>query len=277
VSDSPTASVILPAHNEADNIVATLEALTADAGPGELEIVVVCNGCTDDTAEVAATVPGVRVEQIETPSKLAALRTGDRVATVFPRIYLDADIRLPTATVRALAEALSDDAALVAGVPGRMDLSDSGRLVSLFYEFRDRLPVYAAGGIGAGVYALSRTGRARFDDWPDLRSGDDQFIRRLFAPHERATLPDHATLIEPPPDLRSVIRRGVRTRKGNTRLSAGAAGRDLPPPPPGRLTALREAARTPRGIASACVFIAVTVIVRVRVRLGRTSDDWIAR
>src|SRR5262245_58336894 len=44
------ASVVIPAHNEARVIERGLSSLLEGARPGELEIVVVCNGCTDDTA-----------------------------------------------------------------------------------------------------------------------------------------------------------------------------------------------------------------------------------
>lgn len=273
----PVASVVIPAHNEGSGIADTLSSLTRDARPGELQVVVVCNGCTDDTASVAAGTAGVDVVEIAEPSKLAALRAGDAHATAFPRVYLDADIRLSTDAVRELAAALDQPGALVGGIPGELDLSRTSGLVTLFYEFRNRLPVFADGGIGAGVYALSEHGRARFDVWPDLRSGDDQFIFRLFSPEERVTVRGHRTSVQPPSTLRAVIRRGVRTRRGNRRLSSGAAGRDLPPPPAGRLEALKDAVRTPRGIASAAVFITVTAIVRVRARFGRGGGDWLAR
>lgn len=278
MSTSPAvASVVIPAHNEAEGIARTLETLTRDAHVGEFEIVVVCNGCSDATAQVAASVPGVEVVEIAEPSKLAALRAGDERAVSFPRVYLDADILVPTETVRALAQALSGEEALVGGVPGRLDLRATRGLVKLYFEFRQRLPVFHDGGIGAGVYALSERGRSRFDVWPDLRSGDDQFIFRLFSSEERITLSEHHTVVEPPSSLRAVVRRGVRTARGNARLSAGAAGRDLPAPPAGRRVALRDAARSPRGIASAAVFIAVTAVVRLRARFGRGGGDWLAR
>ena len=46
-------SVIIPAHNEERVIARTLEAMVAGASPGELEIIVVANGCSDATADVA--------------------------------------------------------------------------------------------------------------------------------------------------------------------------------------------------------------------------------
>lgn len=268
------AAIIIPAHNESLGISRTLRAVTRGATEGEFEIVVVCNGCTDDTASVASSFPGVDVIEIPEASKLAALRAGDKRATVFPRVYLDADIALPTDAVRSIAAELERPEVLVAGVPGRMDLSEAPLPVALFYEFRERLPVFAHGIIGSGNYALSEDGRARFLEWPDLRSGDDQFIFRLFEPHERATVSDHQTTVLPPADLRAVIRRGVRTSRGNRNLTGGAAGRPLAAREAGRAEALRNSLRSPRGVLSAVVFISVYAVIRLRALLGPGGSDW---
>ena len=46
-------SVVIAAHNEEDVLGRCLDALLRGSRPTELEIVVVCNGCTDRTADVA--------------------------------------------------------------------------------------------------------------------------------------------------------------------------------------------------------------------------------
>ena len=62
---SARASVVIPAHDEERGIARTLRSLEGGFAPGDLEIVVVCNGCTDRTAEtVRATFPHVRVLEI---------------------------------------------------------------------------------------------------------------------------------------------------------------------------------------------------------------------
>ena len=72
-------SVIIPAYNEASVIDRCLSAMLADARPGELEIVVVANNCSDDTA-ARARRHGELVKVVETPigSKIHALNLGDR-------------------------------------------------------------------------------------------------------------------------------------------------------------------------------------------------------
>ena len=89
-------SVVIAAHNEAAVIGTCLDALIAP----DIDITVVANGCSDNTAAVAASRPGVRVIDLPAPGKSAALNAGDAVAVGFPRAYLDADIPLTAADMR---------------------------------------------------------------------------------------------------------------------------------------------------------------------------------
>ncbi|MDI5941629.1 glycosyltransferase, partial [Micromonospora sp. DH15] len=86
---------MIAAHDEANVIGGCLDALLADADTDagvELDVVVVANGCTDDTARVAAARPGVRVVELAEAGKAHALNAGDAVVRGFPRFYLDAAV-----------------------------------------------------------------------------------------------------------------------------------------------------------------------------------------
>ncbi|WP_205315402.1 glycosyltransferase, partial [Nonomuraea lactucae] len=87
----PIASVVIPAHNEEAVLGAGLAALLGGAEPGEFDVVVVANACSDRTAEVARAA-GVRVVETPTGGKAGALRLGDAACRAFPRLYLDADV-----------------------------------------------------------------------------------------------------------------------------------------------------------------------------------------
>src|SRR3954447_19697398 len=91
----PVVSVVVPAHDEEAVIGRCLDTLLAGARPGELDVVVVANACTDRTAEVAGRA-GVRVLATPKPGKANAIRLGDAECVTFPRIYLDADVELST-------------------------------------------------------------------------------------------------------------------------------------------------------------------------------------
>lgn len=200
-------------------IGACLGALTADARPGELEIVVVCNGCTDSTAAVARSFePAVRTIETPVASKSLALRLGDHAATAFPRLYVDADVLMSAASVRAVAARLREGAALAAAPRIQVDLSAANRAVRAYYAVWTRLPYHLEGMIGSGVYAVSKEGRERFGEFPDLIS-DDGFVRLHFAPQERESVADASFSIRAPERLRDLIRIKVRSQKGAIQLA----------------------------------------------------------
>src|SRR5690242_13796117 len=75
----PKISVVIPAHNEAGYLPRVLAALREEDYPG-LEIVVVCNGCTDDTPEIAHGVCD-RLVVLSQKNLGVARNLGARVAT----------------------------------------------------------------------------------------------------------------------------------------------------------------------------------------------------
>lgn len=83
-----TASIIIPAHNEANVLPATLSRLAADSMAESLEVFVVANACNDSTAatarEFADRLPGLVVIETQTPGKPNALNLGDAAASAFP-------------------------------------------------------------------------------------------------------------------------------------------------------------------------------------------------
>jgi glycosyltransferase involved in cell wall biosynthesis len=230
VADRRLGSVVVPAHDEAGVIERCLTTLLADLPDGLLEVVVVCNGCTDDTAEVVrATGLLVQVVEIEEASKIAALRVGDAVAQSFPRLYLDADVALPGLSARAVLRRLYEDDLLAARPGLRYDLTGCSPLVRRYYAVRVLIPGMLDRLWGAGVYGLSRRGRARFGSWPDL-TGDDLFVDSLFAADEIEVVRTEPVVVSPPRTARglmAVLRRGARA-KAPERRGCDAEGRLLP-------------------------------------------------
>jgi cellulose synthase/poly-beta-1,6-N-acetylglucosamine synthase-like glycosyltransferase len=158
----PIGSVVSPAHNEANVIGRCLSALLRGADRGELDVVVVCHGCSDDTAAVARTAQhSVRVIELDAASKSAALRAGDEAAIAMPRLYLDADEVLSAAAARRVLERLSAGA-VAARPPIRYDSSRSSAPVRSYYRARARIPAVMGSLWRAGVCGLSAAGRARF-------------------------------------------------------------------------------------------------------------------
>jgi glycosyltransferase involved in cell wall biosynthesis len=144
-------SVIIPAHNEEAVIGRSLDALCGDRSAQDIEILVVCNGCTDRTAQIARTFgPMVRVLETEIPSKVNALNLGDQAARSDVRFYVDADVLLRQQAVRTLASRLHGPVLAVAP-HFRMDLAGCSWAVRAFYDINGRLPSSHEGIGGSGV------------------------------------------------------------------------------------------------------------------------------
>lgn len=212
-------SIVVPAYNEATVIGRCLDALLQDGRPGEVEILVVCNGCSDETAEIARSYgEPVRVIETDVPSKTHALNLADAAASGFPRIYMDADVIVSRDSIRKLAASL-DGASVLAAAPRPIDvfLPETSWAVRAYYRFWGALPYIQDGMIAAGVYALSRRGRERFEAFPDLIA-DDGYVRLQFAPQERIQVADAISRVVAPTSLTHLLKIRTRSRMGVMQL-----------------------------------------------------------
>lgn len=105
--DQAVISFIVPAHNEARVIAATLEALHAAARTvaAHYEIVVVDDASTDATAEIAAR-HDARVERVEHRHIAAARNAGAREATGDRFVFVDADTLIDATVLGASLDAM---------------------------------------------------------------------------------------------------------------------------------------------------------------------------
>jgi GT2 family glycosyltransferase len=214
----PYGAIIIPAHNEIAVLGRTLEALSLPLASGRVEVIVACNGCTDGTEKLARSVAGVRVIEVANASKVAALNAGDCATSLWPRLYLDADIELPLPALSATLKALSGEQGLLCARPAfRYDTGGASWLVKAYYRARNRLPQSSASMWGAGVYGLSRTGHQRLGNFPDV-SGDDCFVDRLFEGRERAVLDCLPVTVRTPRSSKALFLTLKRVYRGNSEL-----------------------------------------------------------
>jgi len=203
-------SIVVPAHNESSVIARALDAWVGNPVSDRMDVVVVCNGCTDDTAEIARRFgPTTRVIESEIASKTHALNLGDQISRGFPRIYADADIVITVDAIRALTRRLERGDVLAVAPTPDINLTGCSWLVRKYYDIRSRLPSSREGIGGSGVYALSEEGRKRFTRFPDLIA-DDMYVRLQFKPEERETLPSAKSMVFAPRTISQLI--AVRTR-----------------------------------------------------------------
>lgn len=190
-----TTSVLIPAHNEAGYLPACMEALLA-SDVAAIEVVVICNGCTDATAEIArsyqaqAEARGWRliVLDLVEGGKLNAWNKGEEAASGEVLIYLDADVLVTPPLIGQIAETLHMEAAGYASGMPNVTISGHDAVTRHYTRFWLTTPFMVHGVPGFGVFAMNRAGRARWGAWPDIIS-DDTYARLNFTPDERLRVP----------------------------------------------------------------------------------------
>jgi glycosyltransferase involved in cell wall biosynthesis len=196
---TPAISVIVCAHNEARYLPACLHSLLAQSRLPD-EILVVNNASTDETAAVAAQIPGVRVVDEPRKGLVVAREAGRRAAGGDLLVYLDADCRAPLTWLARVERRFARDPRLLAisGPYRYYDWDWWGRLLlraydvtlapatQLLVKYLLRIgTVFYGGNFAVRREALDRIGG--FDTSIDFHGEDTNLGRRLFA-HGRVRL-----------------------------------------------------------------------------------------
>lgn len=214
-------TVIIPAHNEEAVIASCLDSLAAWRRGSDLRvaIIVVCNGCADQTATVARKTGAADVIEIGTASKVLGIDLGLSKAAPGPVMVMDADVRLRGAGPEALLGALHHPEVFAAAPVAEMDYSSGASwAVRAFYRLWFSLPYVNEGMVGCGVYVLSEAARERIGLLPEVIA-DDGFVRACFAPAERCRVDDVVAVVRAPRTLRDLIRIKTRSRLGSYQLA----------------------------------------------------------
>jgi glycosyltransferase involved in cell wall biosynthesis len=260
------AVIIIPAHNEEAVLADSLNCLLEGLEETVAEVVVVCNGCTDGTAEVARQfAPRVGVTELEYASKTAALNAGDAWSDAYPRVYMDADVAISGASMTALLETLSHSDVVAAQPERVVDTTKSAVAVRIYYAVALALHGHEPGDVGGGVYAMTEKGRSRFGAFPPIIA-DDAYARAHFASDEITVVTDTTSTVRAPRATGDLIKVGARSRLGMLELHAkypslwkvkGASRQSL---------AAKIARLPPRLWPLLPVYIALTMLIRLRAR-----------
>jgi glycosyltransferase involved in cell wall biosynthesis len=264
---------VIPAHNESMVIGRLLSKLVPTGPVPDLDIIVVANGCTDNTAEIARSFgPNVRVICLSAASKYLAMVAGDRAASSFPRIYVDADVELGLADVLALDAELRKPGVLAA-VPTRvLPLDGCPWPVRCYYDIWSRLPQVRHGLFARGAVAVNEAGHRRITSLPPLMA-DDLAASLSFSPAERRIAANAAVIYHPPRRLADLLRRRVRAVTGVAQIERNG---QAPPStertrPADLMMILHD---NPAAAPRLAVFVAVTVIARLAARRAIGRGDY---
>ncbi|GAA2420487.1 glycosyltransferase [Actinomadura vinacea] len=126
----PPVSLIVPAYNEEAGIAATIGSLLDTDYPGPVEVIVVDDGSTDRTAEIASSftgIPGVRLIGKPNGGKPSALNTGIAHARADIMVLVDGDTVFQRDTIGNLVAPMADPR--VGAVSGNTKVANRGGII----------------------------------------------------------------------------------------------------------------------------------------------------
>jgi len=224
----PAVTVLVAAHNEEDNIAKRIENLLASDYPEDkLEIVVVCDGCSDRTVPMAQSYRDVKVLDLPRRGKASAINEGVCHASGEVIVFADARQRFAPDAIRRLVSILvCSGAGAVGGELVLIDREGAPRAMGAYWAYEKllrRLEAYVDSPLqcSGAIYAIRRE---HFVPMPEGLVLDDMWVplhvmRRgyliLFDPLAKAfdTVTD---------TYDREFRRKVRTLAGNYQLMFAA-------------------------------------------------------
>ncbi|SLN67523.1 N-glycosyltransferase [Falsiruegeria litorea R37] len=254
------ATILIPAHDEAEVIGRTLWFLSRGLRLDDFQVIVIANGCSDATAARArAALPQARIIETEQAGKCHALNLGYAAAnTQAPIVCMDADLDVTAESVTALVAAVSDQDAMAACGKMKVDTAHASALVRAFYQGWRSNPYFDRGKFG-GLFAVSASGAARVFPLPDV-TADDEYVRRSFGEGQVATVPGCTFVARSPATLGAL----VNIRRRSLRGAREVAKLGLPSPERiRRFRMLGRALSSPREALPIAVFLAVVTWVRL--------------
>ena len=271
-------SIVIPAHDEAQVLARSLRAVLDQDFDGCVDVVVVANGCRDDTAAVARSFIGekgeprrsLRVYELDIAGKAAALNKGDAEKRFACTMYLDADVVLSPRAVAAVYRELHAAGAPYASPQLRIAPSDSP-VTRAYGRVWSRVPYVQKRVRGVGCFAVSADGRARWDEYPNLLA-DDRFVRLHFEAEEQGVVEEAAYIWPLPEGLRELVRVRARWLLGNRELRRKRP--DLAERDDRRYEGLALfVVRNPGSWADVAVFMAVYALAFLRMWVKQSKGD----
>jgi cellulose synthase/poly-beta-1,6-N-acetylglucosamine synthase-like glycosyltransferase len=222
----PAVSFVLVVHNAREQIVRRLQNLLESSANPEDEIIVVCDGCSDDTVALAKSLhsPLVRVEQVPRGGKASGLNHGVSLASREIVIFCDARQSFEPGAADQLLRYFADSR--TGAVSGNLSIAPSqsgaGRGVDVYWRLEKFIRRWesafdSAIGCTGAFYAIRRSlyeplpADTLLDDVVTPMRIAERGYRVLFAPEAIAWEPQRL-------DPANERRRKPRTLAGNYQM-----------------------------------------------------------
>lgn len=210
-------TIIIPAYNEANCIKNTLSEYDGIIGE-KLEVIVIPNGCNDNTAEVVKmNFPHVSVIELEEGSKTLAINKGIEIASNKNILVQDADVIIRKYDVKRILDFIENEIYLFAS-PVPIFESTDNFWVKKYYNFLSVTPVYKLGMVSSGVYLLSPKAIEIIGFFPHVIA-DDGYVKGVLGPYNLTKISNCYSMVKLPKDLWSLIKIKTRSRLGNLELA----------------------------------------------------------
>jgi len=154
----PEATIIIPVYNEEQGLPLVLGQVCGL--PHDYEVIVVDDGSTDRTAQVARTFPVKLILHVENMGKGNALLTGFSNASCENIVWIDADGSYPVWPISLMVDALQDDydGVVCSRVYGRKNIPRFNRIGNWLFSVLIRgIYGYEPQDPCTGLYAMKRT------------------------------------------------------------------------------------------------------------------------
>lgn len=219
-------SIIIPAYNESVLVRDTLTALFDDCSLINVEVLVVCNGCEDNTAHVVreffhsnkSKIQGTKLNvlELEKASKTNAINYGIKQTSGKVKVLLDADIIISGQAIIGLVSELKERELLAISPKVFFSFENSSFLVRQYYQVAQK-SIYNTHHRLSNVIALAESGIMRLYPLPEVIA-DDEYIRRQFGIDELAVSSNCSFKFICAKNLMNLIQVLTRVERGNLQL-----------------------------------------------------------
>ncbi len=190
-SDKTHISVIIPAHNEEKYIKRCIDSIKeADSAfPGNIEIIVVCNRCTDNTADIAAENGAVVL--FNEDRCIAKVRNdGIKAARGKIIVTIDADNRMTKGTLREIYALLRTGKYIGGGAPIRFERYS----FSLWCNDMMCRVSFAITGLYSGIFWAKKDTFDKIGGFADKKAMEDVATAKLLKEYGKKHGKNYSTL-----------------------------------------------------------------------------------